>query len=48
LFRNTTGMRYEVAATAYLSALVCRQFTADAVSALRAFRDRRRAFAQVP
>ena len=48
LFRNKTRMPYEVAATAYLSALVCPRFSADAVSALRAFRDRRRAFAQLP
>jgi uncharacterized protein DUF3105 len=48
LFRNKTRMPYEVAATAYLSALVCPHFSADAVSALRAFRDRRRAFAQLP
>ena len=48
LFENQTGMRYEAAATAYLSAVVCPRLNADALPALRAFRDRRRDFAQIP
>jgi uncharacterized protein DUF3105 len=48
LFQNHTGMRYEAAATAYLSAIVCPRLTSEGLTAFRAFRDRRRAFAQLP
>jgi hypothetical protein len=47
LFQNQTGMHYEVAATAYLSAIVCPRLTAAALNAFSAFRERRRAFAQL-
>ena len=48
LVQNQTQMRYEAAATAYLSAIVCRRLSPAGVAALRAFRERRRAFAQLP
>jgi hypothetical protein len=48
LFQNQTGMRYEAAATAYLAAIVCPRLTPAGLDAFRAFRDRRRAFAQLP
>jgi hypothetical protein len=46
LFENQTGMRYEVAAVAYLSAVVCPRFSERAVSVLEAFRERRLEFGQ--
>jgi hypothetical protein len=46
LFENQTGMRYEVAAVAYLSAVVCPRFTTRALPVLRAFQVRRREFKQ--
>jgi Protein of unknown function (DUF3105) len=46
LFQNQTGMRYEVAAVAYLSAVVCPRFSERAVPVLEAFRERRLEFGQ--
>lgn len=46
LFANQTGMSFDVAATAYLSAVVCPRFSQAALDALRAFRERRRDFRQ--
>jgi hypothetical protein len=46
LFENQTGMRYEVAAVAYLSAVVCPRFSERAVPVLEAFRERRLEFGQ--
>jgi hypothetical protein len=46
LFENQTGMRYEVAAVAYLSAVVCPHFSARALPVLQAFRERRVEFGQ--
>jgi uncharacterized protein DUF3105 len=43
-FANQTGMTAPVAATAYLSLLTCPRVNARTLSALRVFRDRRRAF----
>jgi hypothetical protein len=47
LFQNQTRMPYEAAATAYLSAIVCPRLTPAGVDAFRAFRERRRDFAQL-
>jgi hypothetical protein len=46
LFENQTGMPAPVAATAYLSVLTCPRVDRRTISALSAFRDRRRAFGQ--
>jgi hypothetical protein len=46
LFENQTGMSAPVAATAYQSVMTCSRVDRDTVRALRAFRDRRRAFDQ--
>jgi hypothetical protein len=46
LFENQTGMRYEVAAVAYLSAVVCPRFGERALPVLEAFRERRLEFGQ--
>ena len=43
-FANQTGMSAPVAATAYLSLLTCPRVTAGTLRAVRAFRDRRKAF----
>lgn len=43
-FANQTGMSAPVAATAYLSLLTCPRVTSGTLRALRAFRDRRKAF----
>jgi len=43
-FANQTGMSVPVAATAYLSLLTCPRVTTGTLRALRAFRDRRKAF----
>lgn len=40
LFPNPTGMKYQVAATAWTHILGCERFTDDAIDALRAFRSR--------
>jgi hypothetical protein len=45
-FENQTGMPFPFAATAYLSRLTCRAVNGRTLSALRAFRDRRRGFGQ--
>jgi hypothetical protein len=46
LFENRTGMRARVAATAYLSRIICPRVDRATLGALAAFRDRRRAFGQ--
>jgi Protein of unknown function (DUF3105) len=46
VFANTTNMRPQVAATAYLSMLTCQRADAGALRALRVFRERRAAFGQ--
>jgi Protein of unknown function (DUF3105) len=46
LFENQTGMKAPVAATAYLSVMTCPRVDARVLSALDAFRERRRAFGQ--
>ena len=46
VFENQTGMPYEVAVTAYLSAVVCPRFSEEVVPVLDAFRTRRRGFRQ--
>jgi hypothetical protein len=46
LFENQTGMKAPVAATAYLSVMTCPRVNAQVLSALDAFRERRRAFGQ--
>lgn len=46
LFENQTGMPALVAATAYQSVMTCPRVDRETVRALRAFRDRRRAFEQ--
>jgi hypothetical protein len=46
LFENQTGMKAAVAATAYLSVMTCPRVDARVLSALDAFRERRRAFGQ--
>ena len=45
-FKNTTGMRPAVAATAYLTLMTCPAVTPRTLTALGAFRDRRRCFGQ--
>jgi hypothetical protein len=45
-FRNTTRMRPALAATAYLARMTCPAVTPRILTALRAFRDRRRGFGQ--
>ena len=40
LFENQTGMKDEVAATAWTQSLTCATFTPEAIDALRAFRER--------
>jgi hypothetical protein len=44
LFANQTGMRQPIAATAYLTLMTCPRVDVTTLNALRAFRDRRRAF----
>jgi len=46
LFENRTGMPAAVAATAYLSLMTCPRVDTRTLSALGAFRERRRAFGQ--
>jgi hypothetical protein len=46
LFANQTGMRQPIAATAYLTLMTCPRVDVTTLNALRAFRDRRRAFGQ--
>jgi hypothetical protein len=46
LFENRTGMRYPVAATAYLTLMTCARVDARTLVALRAFRARRANFGQ--
>lgn len=46
LFANRTGMRYRVAATAYLTLMTCPRVDDRTIAALAAFRDRRVAFGQ--
>jgi hypothetical protein len=46
LFANRTGMRYRVAATAYLTLMSCPAVNRRTMAALAAFRDRRVGFGQ--
>jgi hypothetical protein len=46
LFENQTGMKAAVAATAYLSVMTRPRVDVRVLSALDAFRERRRAFGQ--